>query len=533
MRRFAFSLVIMAVALLAPAAFGDPSPTYSSVPPWLNVVTPHPWGLEPADVYTVVVRDEVGDPVPGVQVVLDFGACNHIRFAAEQVTPSDVVVDCASDTMRALTNASGTATFVVYGSVVSRVPTVSDVGCVTVYAGFPRVELGHSSVRSYDLDGFNGLTANDLSLFLCDLGIGQYVARCDYNGTGGVNALDLTLWLTKYMNARGNGRTATRCDGVPSTTPRVMAPAGSLRLAWNACAGDGGEQTRTFACNTNAQYEYLVASFIAPPGVESLTGFDAELWVVGDAGAPIPNWWRLEAGGCRFQQASVDVSYEICPGPVSDPSGWTILQAAEYSGGLDAPNVVVLRVTGAISQPAPQLEAGQEYGLFTLKLSHARTIGQCAGCAEPVALMLDWVYLRQSGGGCALPDPDSPYPDFLLRQGGGSIAYWQGVPQGGIPIAVGEPPVLPPALRLSSESPARGRANVTLGVPRPMHCRLALYDVAGRSHRVLLDDTIPAGVRTLHWDGRGDSGELLPSGYYILRLVGGNETVSRSLVWLR
>lgn len=539
MKPLAFFLALLAAMLVAPPALGDPSPAYSSVPPWLTVVTPHPWGFAPGDYYTVQVRDELGVPMPGVPVVLDFGGCHHVRFASEQSLPADVVADCGADTMRAITDAAGTATFVVYGSVVDRAPAVSDAGCVTVYAGFPRVLIGQSSVRSYDLDGVNGLTANDLYLWRCDFGYGEYRARSDYDGVGGVTAADLALWLTKYFAAKGNGRTAARCDGFPSLTPHVEAPGGLPRLAWDDCRGDGGVALKTFACNVNTGYDYLVASFVAPADIPALTGFDAEVWIVGDAGSAIPNWWRFESGGCHFLSGSpVDMTYGTCPVPGFEGAVWNTASAFEYSG-TSSPfrNVVVLRVTGALDE-VTSLSAGVEYRLFTLKIPHTKSTGAgaCAGCAGPVALMLDWVYLRQSGVagvGCSLPYPGTPPSDYLLRQGSESIAYWQGVPSGNIPIGVGDPPAAPPGLRLAVGNPARGSATVTFEAPRPMRCTLALYDLAGRVRGTLFRGDVGAGVRAVRFNGRDDSGAALPSGYYVLRLAGEDGAVSRPFVWLR
>jgi hypothetical protein len=42
------------------------------------------------------------------------------------------------------------------------------------------------------------LGAGDLSLWLSDLGTGQYIGRDDYDFDGVVGANDLSLWLTAY-----------------------------------------------------------------------------------------------------------------------------------------------------------------------------------------------------------------------------------------------------------------------------------------------------------------------------------------------
>ena len=62
--------------------------------------------------------------------------------------------------------------------------------------------------------------------------------------------------------------------------------------------------------------------------------------------------------------------------------------------------------------------------------------------------------------------------------------------------------------------------------------RLAVYDVAGRLLRTLLDVDLPAGSHTAVWDGRDSVGRSLASGSYFARLQAGGrlQTVRMSLV---
>ncbi|MEO6463532.1 MAG: FlgD immunoglobulin-like domain containing protein, partial [Candidatus Eisenbacteria bacterium] len=57
-----------------------------------------------------------------------------------------------------------------------------------------------------------------------------------------------------------------------------------------------------------------------------------------------------------------------------------------------------------------------------------------------------------------------------------------------------------------------------LELPAAGAARVDLYDVGGRLVRGLLDDTAPAGVSTVRWDGRDDGGRPVPGGLYFARL---------------
>ena len=60
------------------------------------------------------------------------------------------------------------------------------------------VPFGTIPIAIYDLDGVNGLGANDLSLWFGDFGSGQYIGRADYDFSGDLGANDLSLWADAY-----------------------------------------------------------------------------------------------------------------------------------------------------------------------------------------------------------------------------------------------------------------------------------------------------------------------------------------------
>lgn len=59
---------------------------------------------------------------------------------------------------------------------------------------------------------------------------------------------------------------------------------------------------------------------------------------------------------------------------------------------------------------------------------------------------------------------------------------------------------------------------LSLSGPGAARARVDLYDVRGRHVRQLLDGPLPAGVSTLHWDGRDGAGHRAASGLYLARL---------------
>ncbi|MFH1689847.1 MAG: C25 family cysteine peptidase [Candidatus Eisenbacteria bacterium] len=73
-------------------------------------------------------------------------------------------------------------------------------------------------------------------------------------------------------------------------------------------------------------------------------------------------------------------------------------------------------------------------------------------------------------------------------------------------------------LRGVSPNPFNPVTTVAYGVPRDASVRLAVYSVAGRLVRTLVDGEVGAGYRTVVWDGRDDRGVEVGSGVYFCRM---------------
>jgi flagellar hook assembly protein FlgD len=63
---------------------------------------------------------------------------------------------------------------------------------------------------------------------------------------------------------------------------------------------------------------------------------------------------------------------------------------------------------------------------------------------------------------------------------------------------------------------------------------LTVFDLAGRRVRSLVDERMPAGPHAMFWDGRGQSGQKLGSGVYMIKLaINGKVVATRRATLVR
>jgi hypothetical protein len=93
--------------------------------------------------------------------------------------------------------------------------------------------------------------------------------------------------------------------------------------------------------------------------------------------------------------------------------------------------------------------------------------------------------------------------------------------------------VLPAAFSVSKASPnplsAASGTRLQLSLPEARATEVRVFDVLGREVRQLVDESLPAGVHDLRWDGTGAGGRAAPSGIYFLRIVSGSDEVTRKV----
>jgi hypothetical protein len=118
--------------------------------------------------------------------------------------------------------------------------------------------------------------------------------------------------------------------------------------------------------------------------------------------------------------------------------------------------------------------------------------------------------------------------EFLDR-----ILTWFGIETTGLAGAAGAPPAI--ALAQSWPNPMRPSTTISYRLDAAGPVTLRVYDVAGRLVRTLVERETRA-ASTLHrvaWNGRDESGRVVPSGVYFYRLETPRESVARRLVVVR
>jgi hypothetical protein len=194
MIRKAMLLSVCGLLLAGAAMASVPSKDTSTIPAGIKLVGTTAGVADVAGLFTVTVRDILGSVIPNSAVVIDVSACTpDIKIQSTQPY-AGLTVDCATKTVRALTNASGVASFEIVGRSTSGTAATFLLG--KIYAD--GVLLGSRTVAAFDLDGAGGVGANDLSVWLGDYSAAAAAGRSDYDFNASLGANDLSVWLGAY-----------------------------------------------------------------------------------------------------------------------------------------------------------------------------------------------------------------------------------------------------------------------------------------------------------------------------------------------
>ena len=201
-------LVLAAILVfpIATCAWGSPHvyPPYCTVPTQVRAVGTE--GGVPdrgAGQFTITIRDFVNNPTNGASVVLDLSGLADVVLCSDQADP-DATMSCTAHAVRKFTNAQGQAVFTLVGSSTG-MNDAPGPGSAKIYAN--GVFVADVAVSTFDLDGTGGVGANDLSIWLADFASGEPHQRSDYDGSGSVGAGDLSEWL----GVLGAGTSSSSC----------------------------------------------------------------------------------------------------------------------------------------------------------------------------------------------------------------------------------------------------------------------------------------------------------------------------------
>jgi hypothetical protein len=205
-----------------------------------------------------------------------------------------------------------------------------------------------------------------------------------------------------------------------------IAAAGTLKLRWDACWGDGGVANKAFACDVNTGTNLLVASLIPSLAVHSVEDIESRI-DLRFAGGSVPAWWQFHAAlTCRQNSLTMVPQAPASSIACVDWAGVAAIGAiADYTmgGPFGAASIQIVSYL-----PPPILadfDPGQEYFLYSLSINHLKTVGPtaCAGCNLGVCLGLQYVELSSPPpGGVVTFDAFSFDTDWLATWQGGALS---------------------------------------------------------------------------------------------------------------
>jgi len=85
----------------------------------------------------------------------------------------------------------------------------------------------------------------------------------------------------------------------------------------------------------------------------------------------------------------------------------------------------------------------------------------------------------------------------------------------------------------SYPNPFNPSTTIEFTLPESGFTALSIYNISGQKVRELAADYMTAGVHSLTWDGRDDSGNAVSSGIYITRLVAGKQVTAGRMLLLK
>ncbi len=196
--------------------------------------------------------------------------------------------------------------------------------------------------------------------------------------------------------------------------PAFAAP--GVNLNWGTgCWKDGGIPNLSWACNTNVgTAATLTVSFVPPAHHDDFLSASVYMEGMADGGSGVPDWWRLEAGGCRDGSLALNTDFTHLTTSCTDPwEGGGVGDIGEYSESSDRLHLYAVWIPDL----PMTIDPGVEYTCAQFVVSAAKTTGTgaCTGCTKPVI----WAISRVELGYMAGPT------DFLISPVQNQCVTWQ------------------------------------------------------------------------------------------------------------
>jgi|GEM_PF-2643568 len=228
-------------------------------------------------------------------------------------------------------------------------------------------------------------------------------------------------------------------------------------------------------------------------------------------------------GGCLYLVGGT-ADFMVAKLRLSDRDTAWVRYYGGSAGGADIGKAVAVDDSGNVYVTGIS-NNGNDYDILTVKYD---SVGDTAWSARYDGPF----HGNDFGGGCSVDSAGNLFVAGYSRTANGADAVllrydagFTGVQQG----MAGPAPryYLGPAYPNPWRS---GRLALEFLLGKPGVARLTIYNVAGQRVRTLADGPMPAGLHSIHWDGRNDAGARVSAGVYICRAESGGWRSARKLV---
>jgi hypothetical protein len=274
-------------------------------------------------------------------------------------------------------------------------------------------------------------------------------------------------------------------------------------------------------------------------------------FAVGIGGVPLPWSPAVTLATVHFLQPATSMVTQFYIHPGSNPS---IPGSPVYADPLDPSHLIPLYISsGSEDMPValvfPYYLVAVSAGPLTARMEGARVFlsweyEEAAPLEgfhvyrridDGAARRLTAVPLRGWQGRVEYQDPAAGFP------AGTVLRYHYAIVAGGAEVGRGDEITVTvtsavPAvtvLHAAYPNPFNPTTHLRFEVARAGRVQLEVFDLAGRRVRTLFDGWLPAVVREEIWDGRDDTGRLVPSGVYYCRLITAERTAMQKLTLLK
>jgi subtilisin family serine protease len=82
-------------------------------------------------------------------------------------------------------------------------------------------------------------------------------------------------------------------------------------------------------------------------------------------------------------------------------------------------------------------------------------------------------------------------------------------------------------------NPFNPTTNVNIQLPEQNNLIVSIYDVSSRLINTLVDEKLDAGFYSIEWNGKDNFGQAVPTGVYFLKVVSGDFTATKKMVYIK